>query len=449
MALVLAKPKPSKPSTAQPPAPTEAAGGHLLPTWPITMVFGCYPVLWVLGLGGFAGTVGAVPMLAILLQRRGLRIPRGFGLWLLFMLWMAVAASQLDSGGRLIGFAFRYMNYVAATVFLVYVYNCSRTRLPLSRMLGLVIMFWVWVVAGGYLGVLVPNGSISTPMASLLPGGVVNNEFVGELVRPRFAEVQQPWGAPRPFERPSAPFPYTNTWGSHFALLMPFVLLYMRTAATWWKRLLVVAVGVAALIPAFATLNRGMFLAMIAGIGYAALRFGGRGQVKWMAAVVIVILVGFAVAQAVGVGEVIQSRTEYSATNSTRGAIYQEAFDRTLESPVVGYGAPRPSKVLNLSVGTQGQVWNVMFSFGFPALALFLAWIWGLALRTRNAQGPLLWLHVVPVMASFMVFYYGLDGTQLILIFVAGALVLRELEAAEPRRSSGRGSPRTASVGGR
>lgn len=395
------------------------------------VMFGTFPLLWALGFGAFAVTMAALPMLGLLLLRRGLRVPPGFGLWLLFLVWTVVSASQLDTTGRMIGFAFRFLNYTAATVFFVYVYNSSRRALPLSRAVGVMTLFWIWVVAGGYLGVLIPEGSIHTPMESLLPGSIVGNDYVSQLVHPRFAEIQRPWGAPAAYKRPSAPFPYTNTWGSHFALLVPFAILCMRTAAARWRRIALFLLLLASLVPAFNTLNRGMFLAIGVGIVYAAFRFGARGQVKWLAAVLTLLTIGLAVASALGVGQSIGTRTQYSATNAGRTTIYREAFERTLASPLIGYGAPRPSLTLDISVGTQGQVWNIMFSFGFVALALFCGWMWLLALRTRAAPGALVWLHVVPVMAAFMIFYYGLDGSQLVVIFVAVALVFREMAIGE------------------
>ncbi|MFC7645732.1 hypothetical protein ACFQX6_37810 [Streptosporangium lutulentum] len=196
---------------------------------------------------------------------------------------------------------------------------------------------------------------------------------------------------------------------------------------------MIALIALASLVPAFATLNRGMFLAIGFGLLYAALRFALRGHVRWLVAVCTLMMVGLGAAYLSGLSEVISTRTEYSTTNTGRAAIYQEAFLRTLNSPILGFGGPRPSLSLGISVGTQGHFWNVMFSFGFPALALFCLWLWSLAWRTRWAPSSMMWLHVVPVMALFMVFYYGLDGTQLVLIFMAAALGLRPPDAPEVR----------------
>jgi hypothetical protein len=133
------------------------------------------------------------------------------------------------------------------------------------------------------------------------------------------------------------------------------------------------------------------------------------------------------------VADGVSSRVQYSETNSGRIDIYTEAFERTLKSPLLGYGAPRPSLHLVISVGTQGQFWNLMFCYGFPGLAFFCFWLGLLAWRTRRAApDPLLWLHVVPVVACTMILFYGLDQTELVVIFVAASLVFREMAAVPP-----------------
>ncbi|GGL56968.1 O-antigen ligase family protein [Planomonospora parontospora] len=408
------------------------ASARPLPLWPLHVLFTGFPVLWVLGVGAFAAPIAAAPMaVAMWRSTQRVRIPRGFLVWMLFLVFLVASATQLDTAPRMVGFVFRLMNYLSATVVFLYVYNCSRRVLPVRRAAGFVAVFWIWVVIGGFLGVLFPEGSFSTPFEKVLPGAISSNEFVGDLVHPKFAEVQAPWGSPEVFERPSAPFAYTNAWGSHYALLLPFVLLYLLTSVKRWHRPMIALIAAASLVPAFATLNRGMFLAIGLGLLYAALRFALRGHVRWLVAVCTLLITGLGAAYLSGLSEVISTRTEYSTTNTGRAAIYQEAFVRTLESPILGYGGPRPSLNLGISVGTQGHFWNLMFSFGFPALGLFCLWLWSMAWRTRAVPASMMWLHVVPVMASFMVFYYGLDGTQLVLIFMAGALGLRPPDAPE------------------
>ncbi|SDG45432.1 hypothetical protein SAMN05421505_104207 [Sinosporangium album] len=420
--------------TTRSPSGADAPPERDLPVWPLQALFVLYPLWWVLGLAPFAGAIVSVPMIRFMVRRGGTLVPRGFGVWLLFLLAMIMSATQLDSAPRLVGAAFRLMAYGSATVVFVYVYNCSRARLPVRKAAGFVVVFWAFVVVGGYLGVLFPEGSFTTPVGQLIPGSIASNELVSSLLFPKFAEVQTIWGADEPFVRPAAPFPYTNAWGSHYALMIPLVLLYMRIGATPWQRIVLGIAAVASLVPAFATLNRGMLVAVGFGLVYAALRYAMRGQVRGLIVIFGVMAVGGVVAYLTGVIDNITSRTEVSGSNDDRVGIYTEAFVRTLESPLLGWGAPRPSHTIGVSVGTQGQFWNIMFSFGFPALLFYVLFMASLSWATRKVDLGLIWLHVVPTMAVFMMFYYGLDSTQLVVIFTAAALGLRErrLSAVPP-----------------
>ncbi|TDD90180.1 O-antigen ligase domain-containing protein [Actinomadura darangshiensis] len=421
-------------------APPAAPSRRELPAWPLTLLFVGFPVWWLLGLGAFAAPIAASVMAMHMLLRGGVRVPRRFGIWVLFLVWVIAAGTQIDSFGRAVGFVFTYMNYAAASVVFVYVYNCPRDRLPIRRVLGMVVVFWVWVVIGGFLGVLLPKMGMTTPFERVLPGAIKGNEYVHDLVHPQFAEIQQPWGAPRPYNRPRAPFPYTNAWGSHFALLFPFVVLYV-TQARSTVRMMLIGLMCASLVPAFATLNRGMFLAIVVGVLYTAIRYLSRGHVRWPAMVIALMVVGGIAALLSGVGAGIDSRTEYSSTTNDRLGLYTESFVRTLESPVLGYGAPRPSNTYVVSVGTQGEFWHLMFSYGFPGLLFFCGWIWLLAMRTRRVlPDSLLWLHAVLVMASFMLFYYSLDQTELVLVFLAAALILRGSAGGTPGGADDRGA---------
>lgn len=410
--------------------------GRDLPVWPLQALFVPFPLWWVLGLAPFAPQLAALPMIAALARRRRVLVPRWFGLWLLYLLAMTLSITQIDTGARMVGAAFRLSTYLSATVVFVYVYNCSPRTLTIAQATRLMIVFWLWIVLGGFCGLLLPDVSISTPVERLMPSAIASNDLVRELVHPSFAEVQNPWGAREPFVRPSAPFPYTNTWGCHYALLVPFLMLHLRTTRGALQRVALLAVAAASLAPAFATLNRGMFLAIGFALMYAAVHFAARGNATGLL-LTGGILGGSAIAAyASGLLADIASRTEVSGTNSDRMLIYLEAFERTLQSPLLGYGAPRPSENLWwVPVGTQGQLWNTMFSFGFPALILYILFFVVLTWRTRRLPASLLWLHVVPATALFMLIYYELDSTQLVIIFIAAALGLRHLRgAAEAER---------------
>ncbi len=403
------------------PDPDEVAG--TLPRWPFLLLYVGFPAFWLLGLGYFASALCAVPMLVLLWMRRTVHVPLAFGLWVVFVAWVVAAAFMVDDPSRLLGLGVRLVNYGAAAVLFVYVVNAERLRT--TTVLWSLAFFFAFVVVGGYLGVIAPEVRLTTLTGRVLPGAIGANEYVRDLVNPRFAEVQQPWGAPEPFYRPSAPFPYTNSWGVNTALLVPVVIAAATTAGRRLRIVLVLLLA-AALVPALATLNRGLFLALGFGIAWAAVRLAWRRRFRPLVVLLCTTAAGLAVGVLSGAVASLQERLEYSETNEGRLGIYGEAFRGTLESPLLGNGSPRPSTTYVISVGTQGQIWNVMFSYGFPALAFFLGWFAVVAWRSRRwTTDADLWLHVAAVLVLFTVFYYGYDGPQLTTALVVAALVMR------------------------
>jgi polysaccharide biosynthesis protein PslJ len=396
-----------------------------LPSWPLVVLFAGYGVWWLLGLGAFAVPIVALMMVVLMAVSERLVVPTGFLLWMLFLAFAAAAAVELNSGLRFVGFGVRMANYVGAGVVLVYVVNCSRSRTSDRLIVMAMIGYLATVVIGGWLGVLVPTGRLSTPTEILLPGSLTDNDYVRALVHPSFSEVQRPYGSPVLFTRPSAPFAYTNGWGCNMALLVPFAAAALAIGRRW-QRVLVIGLLAAALVPAFATLNRGMFLAVLIAGGYAAVRYGLRGRFGPLLVLTIGMGLAVVVGAVTGVAGELAMRLQYSETNVGRMTIYREAFLGALESPVFGNGSPRPSSTLNISIGTQGQLWNVMFSYGFVALAAYLGWFTYAVWFSRRARTPLqLWMHVALLLALLTTVYYGYDGPQLAVAMVAAGLVMR------------------------
>jgi hypothetical protein len=250
---------------ARPGAVVPAADARVLrelPSWPVVVLFAGYGVWWMLGLGAFAVPIVALAMAVLLAVRGHLVVPVGLVLWALFLAFVAAAAVEIDSSVRFIGYGVRLSNYIGAGIVLLYIVNCSRSRTPDRLIIMAMVGFLAVVVVGGWLGVLMPTGRLSTPTELLLPSSISNNDYVRALVHPSFAEVQRPYGSPVLFTRPSAPFAYTNGWGCNMALLVPFAAAALAIGRRW-ARVLTVGLLVAAAVPAFATLNRGMFLAII------------------------------------------------------------------------------------------------------------------------------------------------------------------------------------------
>jgi polysaccharide biosynthesis protein PslJ len=410
-----------------------------LPTWPITAMFVPYLLWWGLGIGDAIWGLMAVPMLAYLAsRRRHVRVPRGFGLWLLFLGWMLVSVIEIDSGGRLFGFAFRVLIYLGATVAFVYVYNCDRRTLPIEFVAAVMTGFWVLIIIGGYLALALPHGSITTPLSYVMPHGLASNDLVHQMIAPRFTQGD-PNGYFHLALRPSAPFAFTNAWGTNYTLTLPFVfitLMRLRRGPLFWLLIALIPVSLA---PAFSTQNRGMLLALGVGVAYVAVREIKRGHMVGIVTVLLFLGAAAGMTTVVPVDQMIQQRVSSSDTNDTRLAVYGEAITRTKESPLIGRGAPRPSHLgpAAPSVGTQGQFWMVLFSHGFVGVILFMAWFVSVIVRTAKAPTTVtLWLHGILVMQLLESIYYGMLGSAIVITMITGALLIREQAAVSgrPRR---------------
>ena len=77
-------------------AAPEARRSGLPEGWPLLALFGAFPIWWALGLSSLIWVLAAVPMLVRLLARGRVRVPKGFGLWLAFLFWMLLSATQFD-----------------------------------------------------------------------------------------------------------------------------------------------------------------------------------------------------------------------------------------------------------------------------------------------------------------------------------------------------------------
>jgi hypothetical protein len=396
-----------------------------LPAWPLAVLLVGYPVWWVLGFSWLAVLGSAAIMLALLCVRGNVELPRGIGLWSVFLVFSVAAVIELDNPLRAVGLGVRVGNYLGSTVVLLYVYNARRT-LPVQRVFGYLTCYFATIVVGGWLGVLSPHGSLSTVAERILPTAIRNNSLVAALVHPSFAEVQQPYGAPVAFVRPSAPFPYTNSWGCNVAIVVPLLIAAIIIARTAWRRVVILALMALAVVPAAATLNRGMFIAIGFSLAWAAVLYALRGRSAPFVAVLVLGAIGYLVAAATGVLASLGERLQYSGTNTGRLQIYSEAWHGALDSPLFGNGAPRPSTTVDISVGTQGQLWNVMYSYGFVALAGFVgffAYVAFLALRVRGPAAP--WPHIMLAVVTLTFFFYGYDGPQLSVAMVGAAVALR------------------------
>ena len=398
--------------------------------WAVLALYLFFPLWWVLGLGQFIWPLLAVPMLFALLMRRRIAMPRGFGIWIAFLAWMAISGLQLDTADRAVGFAYRAAIYLSATVVLLYVFNTGEDELPTRRVVNVLALFWLFVVVGGFLGIAFPEFNFTTPVEAVLPRWLAANGFVYEMVHPGFAQVHDFLGYPVP--RPAAPFVYTNDWGSNFGILLPFVVVsFARTRSDLWRLVLIVA-GIASLVPIVVSLDRGLWLSVGVGLLYAMLRLGAAGRGRVFGAVALLLPISIGIIWLSPLQQLIADRFANPHSNERRIDLYQESVEGVSRSPLFGFGAPRPSSLSSTapSVGTQGQFWLVLFSHGFPGILLFLAWFVWTWWRTRGTDPPDAFLaHEVLLVAFIQMPFYGWLPVQVHTLMIASAIGWRALDA--------------------
>jgi polysaccharide biosynthesis protein PslJ len=421
--------------------PTVAIGGEPAPRpgrwqlpagWPLLAILVLFPLWYFLGLGGFIWVILAAPMLVHLVVARTWRVPRGFIIWLFFLIWIGLSAIEISKGSNWFTYAYRAAAYLAATVVFIYLINTDERDLPTRRIINALTVFWVVIVVGGFAAMAAPHFSFSTPTQKLL-GHLGSNKLLIALVHPTLAQAQALGGVQaigHAIARPAAPFAYTNWWGANFAFLIPFVILAIRQARSRLARVSLAGLLVASLVPFIYSINRGAWLSLIIGGLYAWVRFAARrrgraalGGLALLAVVAIAVL-------ATPLGGVVHDRIGHAGSTSLRLTLIDQSAQGALQSPVVGYGVPLPQPVSQYAlpnVGTQGQLWLVLVSVGVPGTAFFLLWLLYVFWSSRSANDPVTFAVHVAILISFpQLPFYGWMPTEMFMIMAAAALVWRK-----------------------
>lgn len=421
-------------SRPMPPAPVQTgrstdtiAAPSRLPAWPLlTLMYG-FPFFWVTGTSLFAPiTLGAI-MGMFLLLRGHVRTAPGVLCWFAFLAWVAVCAVSITGFMQLVGFGQRAADLLAVGIAFVYYVN-ARESISVTHVLRGLTVIWLTVVTLGLLATQFSDFRLTTPLSHVIPGSLLGNELVRELVLPRLAEVQDPWGAEEPFVRPAAPFPYTNSWGMAYALLTPVMVLVWTRLRSWAARFLLTVALLASLYPAAQTSNRGMLIALAVFAVFIAARFVLAGSFRTGMTVVGLLVLATIGAAAGGVFSAIAERQEVSHTTSGRGAIYEATFEKVLQSPIVGWATPGMDPTIGIALGTQGYAWTLLYSYGFIGIVLFYIFLARVVtaswhLRTPEAH---VFLSLVATVA-LTIWFYGLGVTQCLILLMAVAVLSRSI----------------------
>jgi hypothetical protein len=201
-------------------------------------------------------------------------------------------------------------------------------------------------------------------------------------------------------------------------------------------------------VPIIFSLNRGLWLSLGIGLAYAAVRFGALRDVQRVMRVLgAVIVVGVIIAVS-PLGGLVSGRFSHQTGDTSRLARDQAAQTQIAASPLLGYGAPQQNTAVThtqKSVGTESEIFLLLFSHGVPALFLFGAWMMYTIVRsgrTRSRDSPaLFWVHVALIVAFVQSPYYEL--TERIPFMLAfAALLYRDMAWQSELRSVDRARQR-------
>lgn len=433
------------------PVATPARGVLAGPVWPLALPFVGFPVWWLLGVWQLMFFAMAVVMFGYLVRQKSIAMPRGFSVWLLWLLWLLVGllVLQVDAPGTVAGlnmnrylvFGYRFVWYLAATIAVLYVVN-TRQKLSAQRIAEAVSWFFVILVGGGLLGLVAPGIDVPSVFQLVLPDSISGSKFVIELTQIRSAQIQDVLGTPQ--ARPSAPFMYTNEWAAATAISFPFFV------GAWWARgrrwrIATVAVLAVAVVPIVASLNRGLWVAIIAAAALVVVQSALRGNARALAVGGVVTVAAVLLLLFSPLGDLVTARLDNGRSDNVRENLAWTAVDLTAQgSPLVGYGTTREVEGNFVSiaggasdacpgcepppVGTHGHLWTVIFGTGFVGAALyvgFLALQFFWALRVAKST------YSMAASATLLVLlvtlpYYGAVGVVLFVGFIAIGLLGRE-----------------------
>ncbi|TMR97641.1 hypothetical protein [Nonomuraea basaltis] len=416
------------------------------PAWPIAALLVGYPVWWALGFGGLSVIVLAAPMAVLLWRRRPVRVPPGFGLWLLLLTGYLVSAMMLAETppgtygelgpGRVAGYAMRLALYAAVLIMMLYLGNLTERELPQLRLVRMLGVLFVTTVAGGLLGVFFPGFSFTSPVELVLPRWLAENPFVQNLIHPTAAQTQKVLGYASP--RPEAPFEWANAWGSNVSVLLVWFVV------GWWvyggRRHRLFAAGMVALaaIPIVYSLNRGLWIGLGLAIVYLIVRVGGRTRVALCGAVTAAAL-AFALSP---LAALVAQRLDKPHSNDIRAFTVTATLVAAGHSPVIGYGNTRNATGNHRTIttgktqwcmtcghpplGSDGQLWLLIITQGFTGAALYVAFFLGAIRRHWPDRSPI-GLAGVLVMGLVLLYMFVYDGlvTPLSLYLVSFALLWR------------------------
>jgi hypothetical protein len=444
--------------------------------WPLVCLFVLYPLWWALGLPSFIFGILAVPMAFQLARRGNVKVPPGFGLWLVLLGWVVLSGMMLgltapdtlapSGSGRYIGWAVRVMNYTALTVAMLYVLNLRENEISRRRLVKLFGFMAVVTIIGGYVGAFAPSLKFTAPLKFLLPGFIANDPFVSRLMTVEVAQVQEVLAGEASSPRPSAPFEYTNTWGENMAILLIWFVVGWIVLGGQLRRIAGYALVLAAVFPIVYSLNRGLWIAVGISAVYVAIRLALRGRIAVLAGLALGVGLIAVLIMASPLGKTLTERLQNGHSDEIRATLNEGAVRAANHSPIFGYGANRALIGSNRSItvgksadcrqcgnrelGSNGQFWNVLVGQGWVGAfcynAFFLWCLW----RFRHDHTPIgIAGSLVLILMLFFQFLYGSLNTTLAYALISVALLARnDMHLRQQRAAAAQARAEAGPTGG-
>lgn len=421
--------------------PSRASGSWFArdPAWPIVAVLAGWPIWWALGIGSQIFILAAIPMIrrmyrARMKSGRSIRVPPGFGIWVLFLIVMiggiitiSVAAPetiQSSVGNRILAYADRTLSYGGATVILLYAGNLTERELSRRRLAWLLGLVGIYSTIGGLAGVVDPHFGFTSPLAHLLPASL--QSALATSLNPGTSQVMGFLGFAE--GRVKAPFTYTNQWGNCIAILLPWLIVAWYCYGKRWQKRATVFILAITVIPLVFSLDRGLWVGLLVSLLYLAVRFALQGKLAMLGIFCGILALAAIVIVASPLGSLVSQRLAHGKSNTIRASVSLIALNDAEASPLIGYGDTRHmqgstqsiaigstsscKKCGNTTVGGNGQLQLMLICNGFLGAALYVAFFAYVFWRYRRDRTP-----------------YGMTG---LLVLLLGFIFMPVYEAIGP-----------------
>jgi hypothetical protein len=437
-----------------------AVRARRLPTaWPLAALLLGYPIWWALGIAPLVWTIFSIPMIVQLLRRRPIKFPPMFWVWGLFLCLVVISGLMVDvqapgtlpvngGPGHYIAYAIRLLNYLSVTLVMVYTGNLTERELPRLKLIRWLGVVFVVTVIGGLLGTFAPHFGYDSPIKPLLPGSLQSIDFVQQFTHIESAQVQTVLGYPRP----SAPFEYANAWGNNYSMLLVWFVIGWLLYASDRRRVVALGILVVSVVPVVYSQNRGMWLGLVLGAGYVAVRLALQRRFGTLLGLAVAGGLAAALVILSPLQDVVTARIATPHSNEVRGSLSLESLKVAATSPI-GYGSTRSTigsdksatigqspgcpRCGNRVIGSTGQLWLLLVAQGYPGAILYLLFLFqGVVRYWRDHSVVGIGGTLVLLLGIFYSLFYTSVVSPLAITLMGMALLWRNDQARREQRAA-------------